>query len=480
MRVYAVAEPIGKIVPVIMSGGSGSRLWPLSREMYPKQFLPLASDRTMLQETAARFIADDFDAPMVICNENHRFMVAGQLQELGMKPHSIVLEPVGRNTAPAACLAALIIAERDPNAVMLMLASDHVIEFPERLRMAAITAREAALGGALVTFGIQPVGPETGYGYIKRGAADVFEGCFKVDKFVEKPDLNTAKKYLTDGSYFWNSGMFLFSPKDYLEELSKNSPAMIDACCEAIAQAETDQDFIRLDAEAFAASPSDSIDYAVMEHTARATVLPVDLGWNDVGGWQALWDIGDRDTSGNVIIGDVITQDVKNSYIRSESALVAVQGVDNLVVVATDDALMIADKDRAQDVKSIVEHLKSAGRTEQQTHTTMHRPWGWYQTIGAGRRYQVKQICLKPGASISLQFHHHRAEHWVVVEGCARVTRNEDVMDLQVNESVYIPIGATHRLENPFDDLLRIIEVQSGAYLGEDDIVRTEDTYGRV
>ena len=471
---------MSKIVPVILSGGSGSRLWPLSRELYPKQFLPLASDRTMIQETANRVNGDEFAAPMVICNELHRFMVAAQMQEIGITPQSIVLEPMGRNTAPAACIAALIIIENAPDATMLLLASDHVIAHPDRLRTAAITAHEAALGGALVAFGIKPQSPETGYGYIKRGETGAIEGCFNVDQFVEKPDMETAKKYLADGSYFWNSGMFLFSPKDYLDELGKNNPAMVEACRASLDAAEVDRDFIHLDADAFAKSPSDSIDYAVMEHTTRATVLPIDLGWNDVGGWGALWDIGDKDAEGNVTVGDVITRDVSQSYIRSENQLVAVQGVDNLVVVATDDAVMIAHKDQVQNIKEIVEHLKSEGREEHHTHTTVHRPWGWYQTIALGPCFQVKQIVVKPGGAISLQYHHHRAEHWVVVEGCARVTCGEEVSDLSVNQSVYISIGTTHRLENPFDEPVKIIEVQTGDYLGEDDIVRIDDTYGRV
>ncbi len=472
---------MGKIVPVILSGGSGSRLWPVSRAAYPKQFLPLTSGRTMLQETAARMLGDDFDEPMVICNQDHRFIVAGQLQEIGIKPLAIVLEPMGRNTAPAACVAALIIARRDPQASMMILASDHVIAKPDVLHDAASTAHGAASDGALVTFGIKPDAPEIGYGYIKRGPPVAgIKGCFTVDQFVEKPDRKTAEGYLKQGSYVWNSGMFLFSPKDYLAELSRHNPAMVKACRAALEGAQTDADFIRLDADAFAASPSDSIDYAVMEHTERAVVLPVDLGWNDVGGWRALWDIGDKDDQGNVLLGDVLARDVTDSYVRSDEALIAIQGVDNLVVVATDDALLIAHMDKVQNVKAIVEQLEAAGRNECRDHTIMRRPWGWYQTIGSGSRYQVKQLYLHPGASISLQFHHHRAEHWVVVEGTARITRGDDVMDLSVNQSVYISIGTTHRLENVCDVGVRIIEVQSGAYLGEDDIVRFEDTYGRV
>ncbi len=471
-----------KIVPVILSGGSGSRLWPLSRELFPKQLLPLVSERSMLQETATRATGPEFADPLVICNERHRFVVAEQLRESGIKPQSIVLEPVGRNTAPAAAVAAMLIAERDPNAVMMLLASDHVIAHPDRFRAAATLACDAAISNsALVTFGIQPDKPETGYGYIKRGdAEDGVAGCFRVDRFVEKPDRETAESYLADGGYFWNSGMFLFAPNDYLEELERHHPTMITACRDAIAKAQRDHDFIRLDADAFSASPSDSIDYAVMENTTHASVVPVDMGWNDVGAWSALWDIGDKDADGNVLSGDVVAQDVQNAYIRSEKPLIAAQGVSDIVVVATDDALLIADKDRVQEVKAFVEQFKAEGRTEHETHTTVHRPWGWYQTIKLGARYQVKQIGIKPGAAISLQLHHHRAEHWVVVEGTARVTRGEEILELAENQSAYIPIGTTHRLENPGADNLRIIEVQSGSYLGEDDIVRLEDTYGRV
>jgi mannose-1-phosphate guanylyltransferase/mannose-6-phosphate isomerase len=468
-----------KIVPVILSGGSGTRLWPLSRGLLPKQLLPLASDRSMLQETVLRATGDDFAAPLIICNDKHRFMVAEQLRELEVEPLAIVLEPLGRNTAPAAAIAALLIAKQAPDAMIILLPSDHVIAHKDRLHDAASLARSAANGGALVTFGIQPDKPETAYGYIKAGEAAGVDGVFWVERFVEKPGRETAQAYLDEGSYYWNSGMFLFAPLDFLGELEKFNPAMLDACRKALSEAQTDHDFVRLDMDAFAASPSDSMDYAVMEKTDHAAVVPVDLGWNDVGAWSALWEIGDQDADGNVLKGDIVTQNVRDSYIRSEGPLIAASDVDNVIIVATDDVLMIADKAHAQDVKKVVEQLKAEGRTEHETHSTVHRPWGWYQTIGLGPRYQVKQICLKPGAAISLQLHHHRAEHWVVVEGTARVTRDEDVLKLTVNQSAYIPLGATHRLENPGEVLLRIIEVQSGSYLGEDDIVRFEDTYGR-
>lgn len=466
-------------VPVILSGGSGTRLWPLSRDLLPKQLLPLASERSMLQETALRADSGDFSAPIVICNDKHRFMVAEQLREVGKEALSIILEPLGRNTAPAAAIAALIITEKLPDAMMMLLPSDHVIAYQDRFLSAAKIAADAASKGALVTFGIQPDKPETGYGYIKRGVVLEQESIFSVDSFVEKPDQSTAQKYLDEGGYYWNSGMFLFSPANYLDELSRHNPEMLAACKKALGTAVIDQDFIRLDEEAFAASPSDSIDYAVMEKTDHVAVIPVDFGWNDVGSWSALLEIGDQDTDGNVLQGDIVTKNVQGSYIRSEGPLVAASDVDNVIIVATDDVLLIADKNHAQDVKLVVDRLKAEGRTEHEAHSTVYRPWGWYQSIGYGPRYQVKQICLKPGASISLQLHHHRAEHWVVVEGMARVTRDDEVMELSANQSAYIPLGATHRLENPGEDLLRIIEVQSGSYLGEDDIVRFEDTYGR-
>ncbi len=468
-----------QIIPVILSGGSGTRLWPLSRGLLPKQLLPLTSDHSMLQETVLRASGGDFAAPLIICNEKHRFMVAEQLRELGVEPLAIVLEPVGRNTAPAAAVAALLIAEQAPDTMMMILPSDHVIAQPERFHQASALACSAVEDGALVTFGIQPDKPETGYGYIKGGDTMTMDGVLRVERFVEKPDQETAQGYLDDGGYYWNSGMFLFSPHDFLGELEKFNPEMLAACRTALSAAQTDHDFVRLDHDAFAASPSDSIDYAVMEKTDHAAVIPVDLGWNDVGAWSALWEIGEQDADGNVLRGDIVTQNVHGSYIRSEGPLVAASDIDDVIIVATDDVLMIADKDHAQDVKLVVDQLKAEGRTEHEAHTTVYRPWGWYQTIGLGPRYQVKQICLKPGAAISLQLHHHRAEHWVVVEGTARVTRNDDVLVLQPNQSAYIPLGATHRLENPGEVLLRIIEVQSGSYLGEDDIVRFEDTYGR-
>ncbi len=469
------------IVPVILSGGSGSRLWPLSRELYPKQLLPLAGENTMLQETALRVSGEPFAATIVICNEQHRFLVAEQLRLVDISPRAIVLEPVGRNTAPAAAIAAMLVQAAGADASIMILPSDHTVHDPGKFRAAAARGLLAVAQGALVTFGIQPDKPETGYGYIRRGdSIDGMEDCFTVDAFVEKPDSETAKAYLSEGCYLWNSGMFLFSHAGYLEELSKQYPEMIEACRQALDQAEADKSFIRLDGEAFARAPSDSIDYAVMEPTDRAVVVPVDMGWNDVGAWSALWEIGNQDDNRNVIVGDVIVQNVHGSYIRTEGATVAVNGLDDIVVVATDDALLVADKSRVQDVKTIVDQLKATGQDQYHTHTTVHRPWGWYQTIRAGPRYQVKQICLKPQATISLQMHHHRAEHWVVVEGAARVTRHEDVIDLAVNESVYIPIGTTHRLENPGDEPLKIIEIQSGAYLGEDDIIRFEDIYGRA
>ncbi|MCW8951574.1 MAG: mannose-1-phosphate guanylyltransferase/mannose-6-phosphate isomerase [Rhodospirillales bacterium] len=471
---------MGSVVPVILSGGSGTRLWPLSRSLYPKQLLPLASERSMLQETLLRVGGDDFSSPIIICNEEHRFIVAEQLRGLGATSQAIVLEPEGRNTAPAAAVGALMALRNDPDAVILLLPSDHVIGDKGSFRKASAAGVKAAQAGAIVTFGVTPSRPDTGYGYMKRGVAlEGAEGCFAIEKFVEKPDRATAESYLADGLYYWNSGMFLFSARRYLDELARLHPGTLTACEEAIANGREDLDFFRLDETAFKRAKSESIDYAIMEHTKIAAVVPADMQWNDVGSWLSLWDIGQKDGCGNVIDGNIVAIDVKNSYLRSENQVVAVIGIDGLVVVATDDAVLVAPKDKAQEVKSLVEQIRKEGRQEHESHVRVQRPWGWYQTLDLGERFHVKQICVNPQAKLSLQSHRHRAEHWVVVEGTARVSRDGETLDLVENQSTYIPIGMKHRLENPKDSPLRIIEVQSGDYLGEDDIVRFEDSYGR-
>lgn len=470
-----------KISPVILSGGSGTRLWPMSRESYPKQLLPLTAERSLLQETAGRaHNSGRFADPIIVCNAEHRFIVAQQLQDIGQAPKAILLEPAGRNTAPAAAIAAIMLSREDENALVLLLPSDHAVADPLAFQNAVSTAAGAALDGALVTFGIKPGGPETGYGYIRRGEPlKGHNGCFKVGEFVEKPDLETAKSYLKNGGYDWNSGMFLFTAKRYLEELERLEPEIVAQCNKAFDSAETDLDFVRIAEAPFAACPSKSIDYAVMEHTDRAAVVPADMGWNDVGSWTALWDDGAKDGSNNVTVGDVLTFDSSGSYIRSEGPLVTALGVEDLVVVATTDAVLVMPKDRAQDVRTIVDALKTRGREEATMHPRVHRPWGYYQTVHEGERFQVKRITVNTGASLSLQSHHHRAEHWIVVNGAASVRRGNEEFVLNENESTYIPPNTLHRLENPGKMPLNLIEVQSGSYLGEDDIVRYEDNYGR-
>lgn len=467
------------IHPVVLSGGKGSRLWPMSRSLYPKQLLSLTGERTMLQETVARVTGAPFAPPLVVCNEEHRFIVLEQLHSQGVTPQALVLEPVGRNTAPAAAVAALLLQAADPQAIMLVMPSDHLIGLPDAFRHAVEAAAAAAAAGALVTFGIEPTRPETGYGYIRAGAARAEPGVHHVDAFVEKPDSATAEAYLAAGGYYWNAGLFLFRADRFLAELERLEPAMLAACRAAVATATSDHDFLRLDTAAFAACPSRSIDYAVMEHTSEAAVVPAKMAWSDVGAWDALWDLGDKDAAGNQLLGDVISQNATNCYVRSENGLVAMVGVTDLVVVNTDDAVLVAHKDRAQDVKHVVDELERLGRSEHRVHSTVHRPWGCFCGIAQGDRYQVKVITVNPGARLSLQMHHHRAEHWVVVQGTARVTCGEETFLLHENQSTYIPIGTVHRLENPGKLPLMLIEVQSGGYLGEDDIVRMDDTYGR-
>jgi len=460
---------------VLLSGGSGTRLWPLSREAYPKQFLPLAGEQTMLQDTWQRVAPLAGGAPIVVANEEHRFLAAEQLRVVGVDDAAIVLEPAGRNTAPAIAAAALQAMAGGGDPLLLVLPSDHVVRDAQAFQAAVREAMPAAADGALVTFGIVADAPETGFGYIQAGAGG---GVRPVLRFVEKPDAGTARAYLESGDYYWNSGMFLFRASRYLEELEKFNPAMVEAVRKAFDGAARDGDFVRLDEEAFAASPSDSIDYAVMEKTGRAMVLPVDIGWNDVGSWSALWEVSEQDADGNAHHGEVIAVDSHRNYAYSRR-LVALVGVDDLVVVETDDAVLVARKDRVQQVKDVVARLKADDLSHAVLHREVHRPWGSYDSIDQDDGFQVKRIKVKPGGRLSLQSHRHRAEHWIVVRGTARVTRDNDVFELHANQSTYIPLGAKHRLENPGTETLELIEVQSGDYLGEDDIVRYEDVYGR-
>jgi mannose-1-phosphate guanylyltransferase/mannose-6-phosphate isomerase len=453
----------------------------LSRATFPKQLLPLVGEDTMLQETVKRVSGKQFASPMIVCNEEHRFIVAEQLRQKGVSPSAILLEPEGRNTAPAAAVAALIAKEMVGGDIpLLLMPSDHVISKPEAFHRALSSATIAAQEGALVTFGITPDRAETGYGYIRQGAAlSGIPGCHAVEQFVEKPNREKAEEYLASGAYLWNGGIFLFTADAYLTELTRLQPAMVEACRQAAGQKRSDFDFLRLDAASFAQAPSLSIDYAVMEHTEKAVVAPVEMGWSDVGSWSALWEIAAKDEFGNAITGDVIAIDSQDCYIRGDGCLTAVLGVKDLIVVVTDDAVLVAAKDKAQEVKSIVDRLKERGDNLHLLPSRVYRPWGFYQSVERGERFQVKHIRVDPGAGLSLQKHHHRAEHWVVVAGRAKVTRGDDVLELSANQSTYIPVGVVHRLENPGLEPLSIIEVQSGDYLGEDDIVRLDDTYGR-
>ncbi len=467
---------MSNVIPVILSGGSGTRLWPLSRKSYPKQLLPLTGgEHSMLQETALR--VTHLGAPIVVSNNDHRFMVAEQLNQVLDNKPDIILEPVGKNTAPAIALAAFAALERSSDAILVVLPADHLIPDQKAFHAALETAVNAASEGKLTTFGIVPDCAETGYGYIK--ATEEHNGVFALEKFVEKPDATTAQRYLDSGEYYWNSGMFVFKASTYLEELKNNQAQMHSICQQAFAKSEHDLDFIRVDKILFEQSPEDSIDYAVMEKTANAAMVPLDAGWSDLGSWSSLWEVMEKDKDGNVMIGDVIAEDCRNSFFQGDEHLVAAIGIENLVVVDTSDALLISTKDRVQDVKKIVDKIKSSDRSEHLLHRQVFRPWGSYEGIGEGSRYQVKRIIVKPGASLSLQMHHHRAEHWVVVVGTAQVQRGDEEILLSENQSVYIPLGEKHRLTNPGKMPLELIEVQSGEYLGEDDIVRFEDTYGR-
>jgi len=469
-----------QIIPVILSGGSGTRLWPLSRKQYPKQYLPLAGDNTMLQETILRLNGlDNLAEPIIICNADHRFLVAEQCQQIDIKNPTILLEPVGRNTAPAIAAAALQSLKVTDDAVLLVLSADHVIQDVEAFHQAINIASQQAQAGKLATFGIVPTDANTGYGYIK-ASKENNDGAYKVEEFVEKPDLQTAQFYLEQGNYLWNSGMFMFKAATLIDELTTHSPEIVTSVNDAVNNAEQDLDFIRLDKQAFELSPSDSIDYALMEKSDSVVVVPLDAQWNDIGSWSALYDIGIKDTNGNVIKGDVITQYTTNTYINANYHMVATIGVDNLIIVDTPDATFIATQDKAQEVKSIVESLQASGRCESSEHRKVYRPWGWYDSIESGVYFQVKRLHVKPSAKLSLQMHHKRAEHWIVVSGTATVTNGEQTFNLNKGESTYIPLGITHALENQTNKPLEIIEVQSGAYLGEDDIIRFEDIYGRV
>jgi len=472
------------LIPVVLSGGAGSRLWPLSRELHPKQLLPLVTERSMLQETLLRVrgIAD-VGAPLIVCNEAHRFMVAEQARQISVALAATILEPIGRNTAPAVALAALLAVKHGAGAsshadpVLMILPADHVIKDVQAFHAAVAHAVAAAKRGKLVTFGVVPTGPETGYGYIRRkeGKGPAYE----VAQFVEKPDAARAAEFLASGQYYWNSGMFVFQAQRFIAELKRFAPDILAACEAALAEAKRDLDFTRIGLAEFTACRSDSIDYAVMEKTADAMVVPLDAGWSDVGSWSSLKDAIAADAAGNVTHGDVILEDSSGCYVYSESRLVAAVGLKDHIVVETKDAVLVVARDRVQDVKTVVSRLKQAGRYEAALHREVYRPWGSYDGIDAGERFQVKRLTVKPGASMSLQMHHHRAEHWIVVEGTARITRGEEIFLLEENQSTYIPIGTRHRIENPGKITLQMIEVQSGSYLGEDDIVRFEDKYGR-
>ncbi len=466
------------LVPVILSGGAGTRLWPLSRELYPKQLLPLVGEHTMLQDTVLRLAGLDAAPAVVVCNESHRFLVAEQLRVINAPPQAIVLEPAGRNTAPAIALAAhAALAAAGPEALLLVLPADHVIRDAAAFRKAVEVAIEAARAGNLVTFGVVPKSPETSYGYIRRGVAA--GKAWRIERFVEKPLQARAEEFLASGEYYWNSGMFVFAARRYLDELQRLAPDIATACERAIGAAARDLDFTRVDAAAFAECRSESIDYAVMEKTSAAVVVPLDAGWSDVGSWSSLHDACPQDTDGNVRKGDVLTEDTRGCYLYAESRLVAAVGLRDHVVVETKDAVLVAPRERVQDVKALVAQIKQRGRSEHLLHREVFRPWGSYDSLDSGERFQVKRLVVRPGGVLSLQLHHHRAEHWVVVSGTARITRGEEVFLLEENQSTYIPIGVRHRIENPGKIPLHIIEVQSGGYLGEDDIVRFEDQYGR-
>lgn len=473
------------IVPVILLGGSGTRLWPVSRKNHPKQFLNLTGDQTLLQATLSRLDSvENLDSSIVLCNEEHRFTTAEQLTEMNRELGDIILEPVGRNTAPAVAIGALRALQKHDDVLLLVLPADHVIRDTVAFQKAISVAGDAASNDNLVTFGIVPTKPETGYGYVKRGKpADDFQptesSIYKVAEFVEKPDLATAESYVDSGDYYWNSGMFLFKASVFLQELERFQPEMLLSCRDALDKSEHDLDFIRLDKESFMACPGNSIDYAVMEKTSRAVTVPLDAGWNDVGSWDALWEIEQKEDDGNVLRGDVLTHDSKDCLVRAENKLVTLVGVDDLVVVETKDAVLVAAKNKVQDIKEIVEKLRTENRSEAELHREVYRPWGKYDGVDVGERFQVKRITVKPGESTSMQMHHHRAEHWIIVSGMAEITCGEKTFMCSENQSAFIPQGTKHRISNPGKLPMEMIEVQTGSYLGEDDIVRFEDQYGR-
>jgi mannose-1-phosphate guanylyltransferase / mannose-6-phosphate isomerase len=467
------------LVPVILSGGSGTRLWPLSRELHPKQFLPLVGEQTMLQDTVQRLAGLKAGAPIVVCNAHHRFLVAEQLRAIGCPAGDIILEPVGRNTAPAVAIAALaaLAGTSGEEALILVMPADHCLQDVGAFQAAVEVGLASARQGSLVTFGVVPTAPEVGYGYIRRAQG---EGpAYPIAEFVEKPDAERAAQYVASGDYLWNSGMFLFSARRFIEELDQFNPAMLLACRQAFEAAHRDLDFVRLGVESFSQCPSDSIDYAVMEKTRAAVVVPLDAGWSDVGSWSALHESLPADSRGNVARGDVVTEDTSGCYLYSSERLIATVGLTDTVVVETKDAVLVAPKSRVQDVKALVAKLKAADRTEPSLHREVFRPWGSYDSVDNGDRFQVKRLVVNPGATLSLQMHHHRAEHWIVVSGTAEITCDDRVFLLSENQSTFIPVGAKHRIANPGRVPLHIIEVQSGSYLGEDDIVRFADNYGR-
>ncbi|MFV8868462.1 mannose-1-phosphate guanylyltransferase/mannose-6-phosphate isomerase [Serratia fonticola] len=467
------------LLPVIMAGGTGSRLWPMSRELHPKQFLRLHSIHSMLQETLKRLDGVGVSEPVVICNEDHRFMVAEQLRQIDMLSHNIILEPVGRNTAPAIALAALNAIAQGNDPIMLVLAADHIINDVEAFHRAIDLALPHAAAKSLVTFGIVPTGPETGYGYIQRGECKNGSVAASVQRFVEKPDSETAQSYIETGEYYWNSGMFMFRAKRYLEELEKFRPDILAACRDALANTECDKNFINVDRDAFSACPDDSVDYAVMEKTHDAVVIPLDAGWSDVGSWSALWEVSKKDSAGNALTGDTFLYDSRDCYINTDEKLVAAVGVENLVIVNTKDAVLVVDRSKVQDVKKIVEHLKKNKRSEYRRHREVYRPWGRCDILVAEKRFNVNRITVNPGEAFSLQMHHHRAEHWVVLSGTARVTTGDKTFLITENQSTFIPVAVIHRLENPGNIPLELIEIQSGSYLGDDDVIRIKDHYGR-